>query len=120
VLVAGRPATVTDGEFDARVPLREGPNVIDVGASARRARTAWAAVRVARLTLMRVPRLIGASRDDAVSRLEDLGLSVDVREEGGLLEKLLPGEEAVCEVRPQAGAELRLGASVHLVTSKSC
>jgi hypothetical protein len=120
VLVAGQPANLVNGEFDARVPLREGPNVIDVGASAGGARTKWVAVRVARVTLTRVPRLIGASREDAVDRLETLGFQVDVKEEGGLLEKLLPGDWGVCEVRPQAGTKLRKGGRVRLVVSKSC
>ena len=74
VLVGGRAATVTNGEFRGRVPLREGANVIDVGASADDARTAWSALRVARETLVAVPELAGAARDDAVERLESLGL----------------------------------------------
>src|SRR5215207_3794160 len=41
VLVLGRPARVTRGEFSAVVPLRVGSNLIDVGASARGAAPAW-------------------------------------------------------------------------------
>ncbi len=120
VLVAGRAATVTGGEFRGRVPLEEGSNVIDVGASADDARTAWAAVRVARETLVAVPDLAGAARDAAVERLESLGLQVEVEEGGGLLDRLLPGDPRVCETDPGAGAEVRRGTTVHVGVSKSC
>src|SRR5829696_9715571 len=46
VIVLGRQAAVAQGEFHTRVPLREGSNVIDVGASARGAAPAWRTVRV--------------------------------------------------------------------------
>ena len=120
VLVLGRPATVTGGEFRARVPLRMGPNVIDVAGSKRGAASAWAAVRVAREALVRVPDLAGVLRDDAVGRLEALGVRVEVVEEGGLLDRLLGGDWVVCGVRPGAGSELPKGASVELTVSKTC
>ena len=94
--------------------------MIDVGASAPDARTAWAALRVARETLVGVPDLAGAARSDAVDQLESLGLRAEVKEDGGLLERLLPGEPHVCETRPGAGAELRRGATVRVAVSKSC
>ena len=120
VRVGGRSATVRGGEFRARVPLREGPNVIDVAASAEDARPAWATLRVARETLVRVPEVAGAGRDDAVDRLESAGLRAEVVERSGLLDRLLPGEWGVCETEPRAGAELARGATVHLVVSKTC
>jgi hypothetical protein len=120
VLVGGRAAAVRDGEFRGRVPLREGANVIDVGASAEDARTAWAALRVARETLVAVPDLEGSGRSEAVDRIEELGLRAAVEEGGGLLDRLLPGEARVCETRPGAGAELRRGETVRLVVSKAC
>ena len=120
VLVGGRAAPVSNGEFRAQAPLREGANVIDVGASAPGARTAWSALRVARETLVAVPALAGAGRGDAVDRLESLGLRAEVSEDGGLLERLLPGEPHVCETQPRAGAELRRGATVRLAVSKRC
>jgi hypothetical protein len=120
VLVGGRVATVVDGEFRGRVPLQEGANVIDVAASAPDARTAWSAVRVERETLVAVPDLAGTARDDAVDRLEALGLRAEVEEGGGLLDRLLPGDFRVCETRPSAGAELRRGATVRVGVSKSC
>ena len=120
VLVAGRAATVRDGAFRGRVQLREGANVVDVGASADDARTAWAALRVSRETLVRLPDLEGTARGDAVKRLEGLGLRPTVDEGGGLLDRLLPGEARVCETQPGAGAELRRGATVRLAVSKTC
>ena len=120
VLVAGRPATVVNGEFHTRVPLREGSNLIDVGASARGKATAWAAVRVARESLVTVPDLAGAPRDDAVARLKGLGLRPRIEEKGGLLEKLLPVEWQVCQIRPEPGTELPKGARVRLLVSKTC
>ena len=120
VLVGGRAATVREGEFRGRVPLREGPNVIDVGATAEDARTAWAALRVSRETLVRLPDLEGAARNDAVDRLEALGLRATVEEGEGLLDRLLPGEARVCETQPGAGSELRRGTTVRLAVSKTC
>jgi len=120
VVVAGRAASVTNGEFRGRVPLEEGPNVIDVGASADDARTAWSALRVSRETLVAVPDLAGAARDEALDRLESLGLQARVEEGGGLLDRLLPGDWRVCETQPSAGAEVRRGETVRLGVSKSC
>ncbi len=120
VLVLGRPATVTGGLFRARVPLREGQNVIDVGASARGAAPAWTALRVARVIVVPVPDLAGESRHDAVDSLEALGLAAEVREEQGLLDRFLPGDWSVCETRPQAGAKVPKGARVQLTVSKTC
>ena len=48
VVVLGRRARVARGEFSVVVPLREGSNLIDVGASARGASPAWNALRVTR------------------------------------------------------------------------
>jgi hypothetical protein len=120
VLVAGRPATVLNGEFHTRVPLREGSNLIDVGASAGGNAPAWGAVRVARESLVTVPDLAGAPRDDAVAQLKGLGLRPRVAEKGGLLEKLLPVEWQVCQIRPEPGTELPKGARVRLFVSKTC
>jgi|SRR5215211_6169237 len=120
VLVRGRSATVTGRRFHARVPLNEGPNVIDVGASAPGAAPAWTAVRVSRVVVVTVPDLGGTSGGDAVDSLEALGLSAEVREGNGLLDKLLPGERRVCETSPRAGSEVPKGSRVRLRTSKTC
>ena len=87
VLVDGRSAPVADGEFRTQAPLREGANVIDVGASAPgRAHGLVGPARRAR-DLVELPELAGATRDDAVDRLESPGLRAEVKEDGGLLDK---------------------------------
>jgi PASTA domain-containing protein/glucodextranase-like protein len=120
VLVLGRPARVAQGEFRAVVPLRVGPNLIDVGASARGAAPAWNALRVTREVLVELPDLIGASRDDAIARLDALGLRAEVEEEGGLLDELLGGDWIVCASDPPAGSDVRRGAGIHLTVAKVC
>ncbi|MBN1527520.1 MAG: PASTA domain-containing protein [Thermoleophilaceae bacterium] len=121
VLVAGRPATVTGGEFRASTRLGEGSNVIDVAASADGARTSWAALRVARQTLVRVPDVAGLERDEAVGRLEAAGLRADVDEEaGGLLDRLLGTPPVACETEPGPEAELPRGARVRVLVSRGC
>jgi hypothetical protein len=121
VRVAGRPATVTGAEFRGRAQLREGSNVIDVGASADGARTVWSALRVVRQTLVRVPDLVGAQRGEAVDRLEQLGLRAEVEDRpGGLLDRLLGSAPAVCETEPGPEAELPRGATVRLTVARGC
>ena len=120
VLVLGRPARVARGEFRAVVPLGVGSNLIDVGASAAGAAPAWNALRVTREVLVKVPDLIGATRDDAIARLDALGLRADVEEEGGLLDTLLGGDWIVCASSPTQGSEVRRGAGVHLTVAKAC
>jgi hypothetical protein len=120
VLVLGRRARVVRGEFRALVPLRAGSNLIDVGASARGAAPAWDALRVTREVLVEVPDLVGASRDDAIDRLDALGLSAEVDEQGDLLDELLGGEWFVCESSPAAGSEVPRGSSIHLTVSRGC
>jgi hypothetical protein len=120
VLVLGRPARVARGEFRAVVPLRAGSNLIDVGASARGAAPAWDALRVTREVLVELPDLIGATRDDAIDRLDALGLRAEVDEQGGLLDELLGGDWIVCASNPPPGADVPRGASIQLTVSKGC
>jgi len=121
VLVGGRAATVTGGRFRASTPLNEGTNVIDVGASADDSRTSWAALRVSRQTLVRVPDLAGLGRDEAVGRLRDAGLRPEVEEQPeSLLDRILGGSPAVCESTPGPEAELPRGATVRLLVSRGC
>jgi hypothetical protein len=120
VLVAGRPVPVAAGSFRATVALREGANLIDVGASAPRATAAWVALRVTRQTLVKVPDLGGALRDDAVTALQARGLQAKVSDQDGIFEKLLPGDQRVCDTRPGAGSEVRAGQVVEVLVSKSC
>lgn len=122
VLVLGRRARVIRGEFRAVVPLREGSNLIDIGASARgeSAAPAWDALRVTREVLVTLPDLTGAARDDAIDRLDALGLRAEVQEEGDLLDELLGGDWFVCETQPPAGSDVRRGARIHVVVSRGC
>jgi hypothetical protein len=120
VLVLGQRARVARGEFRAVVPLREGSNLIDVGASARGAAPAWNALRVTREVLVKLPDLVGATPDDAIARLDALGLRATVEEEGSLLDELLGGDWIVCTSAPPAGSEVRRGAEVNLTVARNC
>jgi hypothetical protein len=120
VLVAGEPATVDGGSFRALVPLEEGANVIDVGATARGATPVWTAVRVSRQSLVTVPDLAGADSEDAVDELTGMGLRSSVDKQEGFFDRLLPGGWRVCESSPSAGAEVPRGETVRLSVSKTC
>jgi len=120
VTVAGRKATVTGGTFRASVALSPGTNVIDVLASAGRARPALVALRVRREVSVRVPDLTGVSVDEARARLGDLGLDAKVEDGGGLLDRLLPGDPRVCATDPAAGERVDLGESVRVLAARRC
>jgi beta-lactam-binding protein with PASTA domain len=120
VTVDGRRAAVVDGEFRATVALRPGTNVIDVLASAGRARPALTAIRVRRRVSVRVPDLVGLAVDDARARLTDLGLKADVSEQGGLFDRLLPGDPNVCSTDPGPGDEVDPGTTVRVVVARRC
>jgi beta-lactam-binding protein with PASTA domain len=75
---------------------------------------------VTREVLVTVPDLVGATEDDAVARLDALGLSVDVEEEGDLLDELLGGDWIVCESDPPAGSDVQRGADILLTVAKAC
>lgn len=120
VLVMGRTATVERGRFRALVPLRAGSNVIDVAASADGAAPSWTAVRVERQVVVQVPDLAGTPPDEAVERLEAVGLRAEIHEQGGLLEELLGGDWVVCETEPGPGAEVGRGTTVQVTVSRAC
>ena len=121
VRVLGQPATVSGGgTFSARVPLDPGNNVIDVMATARGRGPALTAFRVTREVPVSVPDLGGLEVAAVEEKLAAAGLGADVEHGGGLLEELLPGEPAVCEQDPGAGAKVRRGTTVHVVVAKSC
>jgi beta-lactam-binding protein with PASTA domain len=118
--VLGRLARVSGGEFSAQVPLRQGANLIDVGASARGAGSTWTALRVVREVLIEMPDVGGESADLAIGALKGLGLRTEVRERDGLFDELLPGPARVCEQRPRAEARVTKGTRVALTVSKGC
>ena len=120
VMVLGRPALVTDGEFTVVVPLEPGANVVDVMATAPRRLPALTAVRVIRDILVTVPDLTGLLEDELEARLEPLGLRADVERGGGLFDVLRPGEPRACEQEPEAGTRVRRGREVVVVVAKRC
>jgi hypothetical protein len=120
VTVEGRRAAVSEGTFRATVSLAAGTNVVDVLASAGRARPATAAIRVRREVSVEVPDLVGLSVKDALSKLSALGLKAEVERQDGLFDRLLPGGPNVCETDPEAGATVDPGATVRLLAARGC
>jgi hypothetical protein len=120
VSVLGRPALVTRGRFTVVVPIEPGINIIDVAASARDRRPAFAALRVTRDVLVTVPDLSGIVEADIAGRLEPLGLRASVQRDGGILDVLRPGDRAVCDQEPRGGVRVRRGRTVRVIVSKSC
>jgi len=120
VTVEGKRASVAGGSFRATVPLEQGTNVIDVLASAGRARPALTAIRVRRDISVPVPDLVGLSVDDARKQLQGLGLKADVQRDDSIFDRLLPGAPQVCATEPQAGARADRGETVRLVAARSC
>lgn len=120
VTVMGRRATVSGGTFRATVKLEAGTNVIDVLASAGRARPALTAIRVKREVSVQMPDLVGQPVPDATKQLADLGLDAKVDERGGLFDRVLPGDPSVCATNPPAGEQVDPGTKVRIEASKSC
>lgn len=120
MLVAGRRASVSGRDFRATVPLRSGSNLVDIGASAPGSRATWAAVRVTREIVVKLPDLVGASRGDALDVIRSLGLRPSVTEQHSFLDVLDPVGWGVCKTAPQGGAELPKGAAVRVVVAKRC
>jgi hypothetical protein len=120
VLVEGTRASVAGGSFRATVSLEQGTNVIDILASAGRARPALTAIRVRRDISVPLPDLVGLSVDDARSQLQDLGLKADVQRDDSIFDRLLPGAPQVCTTDPQAGTRVDRGETVHLVAARNC
>ena len=120
VRVAGRAAEGDAGVFTAEVALDPGANVIDVTATARGRAPALTALRVTRELPVEVPDLAGLGMEEAERRLRDVGLRAEFDDGGGLFDGLLPGEPAVCEQDPEAGAEVRRGTVVTATVARQC
>jgi hypothetical protein len=121
VVVRGERAEVSGGSWSAQVSLEEGVNVVDVLASAGRARPALTAVRVRRIVDVEVPDVTGLSADDAQQELEDAHLEADLQtDDGGFLDDLLGGKPTVCETSPAAGAHVDPGATVVVQVARRC
>jgi hypothetical protein len=120
VLVVGERVPVASGTFSTMVDVREGPNVIDVGASAPGMRATWLAVRVTRHSLVRLPALVGREQAAARGALEDLGLHVSISNDDDIIDAFRSGPELVCSSDPEGGAQVQPASEVDLVVSKSC
>jgi len=120
VMVEGKRATVAEGAFRATVSLAEGTNVVDVLASAGRARPALAAIRVRREVRVEVPDLVGASADDARTQLIALGLKADVQRADGIFDRLLPGAPQVCATDPESGTQVEPDTTVRVLVARNC
>jgi glucodextranase-like protein/PASTA domain-containing protein len=120
VEVAGRPAQVSAGAFDAIVPLDTGANVIDVAATAPDARPAVTALRVRRDDRVTLPALAGQDPDLAQARLEDLGMTVTRERAGSFFDPLVPAPPRVCAIHPHAGSRVSRGSHVRLVWARHC
>jgi hypothetical protein len=120
VIVLGERVAVVGGGFSTTVVLREGSNVIDVGASAPEHRAVWRALRVTRRTTIRVPDLLGREEDAAKAALTGLGLAVRVTNDDDLIDVFRRGPRVVCSIDPGAGAQVAPGGEVEIVVSKTC
>jgi hypothetical protein len=121
VTVRGERAEVSGGVWSAQVGVEPGVNVVDVLASAGRARPAMTAVRVRRVAEVVVPDLVGLSADEAQSALKDANLEGDLQTAGGgFFDELLGGSPEVCATEPGAGARVDPGSTVVVQLARRC
>jgi hypothetical protein len=120
VHVFGREVAVDAGSFRAEVPLEPGANVIDVAADARGRRPDFAVARIVREVRLPVPDLVGRDADTAQEQLEGLGLTVEMRDVGGFLDPILPGDPQVCELQPGPGTQVLPGSEVTVLVARDC
>jgi glucodextranase-like protein/PASTA domain-containing protein len=120
VRVAGAEAQVQGGSFTATVALQPGGNVIDVTAFAAGRRPAADALRVVRDMRVVLPVLAGHDRDEALARLKGLGL--DPREQRGdsWIDRLIPGPDEVCSLKPPAGTLVQPQSRVTVIVARTC
>lgn len=120
VLVYGLRVAVSGGRFSSPVDLREGTNVIDVGAAAPGWRATWRALRVIRDSKIRLPDVTGRETADAVRALEGRGFEVHVTNDDGLLDAFRDRPRVVCATDPSPGTDIEPGSEVEVVVSKTC
>jgi hypothetical protein len=118
--VLGRDVAVDGGEFRSEVELEPGSNLIDVAASANGRRPDFAALRVVFEARVALPDVVGRDADTAQEELEGLGLEVEAEDAGGLLDPILPGDPTVCDMEPEAGAEVLPGSTVTVRVARDC
>jgi hypothetical protein len=120
VKVQGHLAQVSGGGFTGTVKLAQGPNVIDVAATARGRATALTAFRLTRDERIAVPELVGLSLDDARRQAEGRDLKLSAERTGGFLDPLVPRGIHVCDQSPAPGKQVRRGSTVELLVARSC
>ena len=120
VQVDGEAARVNGGTFAADVALSPGPNVIDVTASAPGRRPDADAVRVTRDMRVELPDLVGTPESDATTKLRDLGLKPRSEDARNFLDRIIPGDLQVCEMRPAARALVPKATRVTIVVARTC
>ena len=119
--VRGERAQVSGGVWRAQVGVEPGVNVVDVLASAGRARPAMTAVRIRRVVDVEVPDLVGLSADEARSELKDANLEGDLQTAGGgFFDELLGGSPEVCATEPSAGTHVDPGSTVVVQLARRC
>jgi hypothetical protein len=121
VRVLGEHVTLRDGAFSTTVQLGQGAHVIDVMASAPHTQPAFAALRVTRQDLVKVPVFDGSvSIDQARDQIATLGLVPDIKDEDGFFGALLPLTAQICSTDPAGGQLVQAGTTVHVAVSKVC
>lgn len=129
VRVAGGPARMRNGVFEARVPVERGRNTIEVAAEAdgkeigretltvkRLAPAEAAAARIVREYDGRVPAIRGERLDIVRSAFRSIGLRfLEVKLSKG---RIVPEEWAVCATRPLAGERPPQGKRVVVLVAK--
>src|SRR3954453_2676901 len=120
VRVQGHAAQVSGGAFTTTVTLAQGPNVIDVAATAAGRAAALTAFRITRVERVDVPDLVGLSVDDAQAEADQRDLKLSTERGGGFLDPLVPRGLHVCDQSRRAGAGVRRGSTVKLLVARSC
>jgi hypothetical protein len=120
VKVQGHLARVSGNSFTSTVNLAQGPNVIDVAATARGRATALTAFRVTRDERVAVPELVGLALDDAQQQADQRDLKLSAERGGGFLDPLVPRGIHVCDQSPAPGKQVRRGTTVKLLVARSC
>lgn len=121
VTVRGARAQVSGGVWSAQIGVEPGVNVVDVLASAGRARPAMTAVRIRRVVDVVVPDVVGLGADDARSELEDANLKGELQTAGGgFFDELLGGSPEVCATEPSAGTHVDPGSTVVVQLARRC
>jgi hypothetical protein len=120
VKVQGHVAQVSGNNFTSTVKLDQGPNVIDVAATASGRATALTAFRLTRDERIAVPEFVGLSVDDARRQAEQRDLELTTERGGGFLDPLVPRGLHVCDQSPAPGKQVRRGSTVQLLVARSC